>query len=34
MKTIESVGPYQIVTIGLEPEEKLLESIQEAIKKA
>lgn len=33
MKTIKSKGPYQAVTIGLEPEEKLLESIKEAIKK-
>ena len=33
MKTIESEGPYQAVTIGLGPEEKLLESIKEAIKR-
>ena len=33
MNTITSEGPYQVVTIGLGPEEKLLESIKEAIAK-
>jgi predicted DNA-binding protein with PD1-like motif len=33
MNTITSEGPYQVVTIGLGPEEKLLESIREAIVK-
>ncbi len=33
MNTITSEGPYKVVTIGLGPDEKLLESIKEAIVK-